>query len=236
MFLGESMLIMTLKKKKGGWLLLRGHPWDGLSCLHFNLAFICVLSSRDSCHKAESPSSGLCLDKVNKWSGTLAGRVGMSKVEGSELQATKLGLRTPYAQFPPLFDYWLAVCSRKWTNNPGTSPLKSVVLEIWRWTHKHSNSVTFDVQPSTFFAGQPRFNWNRMQLKRGRLEGESCRVGEVLSCLWHLNGRKKGSLSLLLEKSSDFSCAICLFFHGGRKLSGKRFPSQTLKWLPRRSK
>lgn len=35
-------------------------------CLHFNLAFICVLSSKDSCHEAESPVSGLCLDKVNK--------------------------------------------------------------------------------------------------------------------------------------------------------------------------
>lgn len=194
------------KKKKGGGegggrLLLRGHPWDGLSCLHFNLAFICVLSSRDSCHKAESPSSGLCLDKVNKWFGTLAGRVGMSKVEGSELQATKLGLRTPYAQFPPLFDYWLAVFSRKWTNNPGTSPLKSMVLETWRWTHKHSNSATFNVQPSTFLAGQPRFNWNRMQLKQGRFEGNHVELVRCLvACDISMEG-KKGSLSLLLEKS-----------------------------------
>lgn len=49
---------------EGSGCCSRGQLQGG--CLHFNLAFICVLSSKDSCHKAESPVSGLCLDKVNK--------------------------------------------------------------------------------------------------------------------------------------------------------------------------
>lgn len=99
MFLGNRYWLLLQRAR----LLLPGHLWDGLGCLHFNLAFICVVSSKDSCYNAERASSGLCLDKVNKWSSTLASRVGMSKVKGSELQAAKLGLRTPCAQFSSIW-------------------------------------------------------------------------------------------------------------------------------------
>lgn len=55
-----------------------------VTCLHFNLSFYFVLSSKHSCHTAAITSSGFCPKKENKWFSTRATQVGMSKVTGSE--------------------------------------------------------------------------------------------------------------------------------------------------------
>ena len=131
MFLGNQYRLLLWRAR----LLLQGHVLAGLNCSHFNLAFICVLSSKHFCHGTAIPSSGLCLDKENKWFGTHASRVGMSKFRGSELQAAKLGLRTPNT---PFLSIWLSVCPRTWTHNPSTA---HGWVQCWKFEseHKHSN-------------------------------------------------------------------------------------------------
>lgn len=145
-----------LLPKRAG-LLLWGHLLDGFGCLHFNLAFICVLSSKDSCHRAEIHSSGLCLDKVNKWFATLARQVGMSKVKGSELQAAKLGLRTPYALFSSI--WLLPMCPRTWTNNVSTQLTGEFNVSIVIQSPSSSSSLNFSAE-------QRCFDWDLMWLKQ----------------------------------------------------------------------
>lgn len=144
MFLGNQYWLLL--RRAGP--LLRGHTLDGLSCLHYNLSFICVLSSRDSCHEAEIPSSGLCLDKVNKWFGTLASRVGMSKVTGVRAARSQIRFEdTERSVPPPLFDY----VPQNMDKQPEHMSMAGSVLETGRWKHTHRPSrSTFGALRWTF--------------------------------------------------------------------------------------
>lgn len=112
----KSILIITLK----GPLFFWGHRSVGLQCLHFNLAFICVLSFQHSCYGTAVPSSGLCLDKENKWPSACTSQGWNVKVQRVGAASNQIRFEDTKCSVSFLFDYWQPMWARTWTNKANT--------------------------------------------------------------------------------------------------------------------